>query len=408
MLRRFRPLVVAFFAAGALAPLLPAAPASAECDTAPYFVAPASGATLAGTVDITVAAPCGNDWTIYLDGKALEGVITPDVTASIKWNTTATVNGPHTLVLDFNPYNPPEPTIQVTVANTPPVVAITAPTSGSVVSGVVTLAASVTPAPGGGGAVSEVTFYVDDTKIGSDPLAPYEYAWDTADLSDGNHELTARVSDRNGQTGTSRAVVVSKRTLTPYLAIDNSDETTLSGQPVQITGSLTDAATGDPIAGQEVKLQVSSGTSAFQFQSAAVSGPGGGVTFSYAPRFTTKYRLLYDRPTGSVASAVRLLEVRPGMTLKFTQSRVKRNTKTTSIVLTIKPVSPGMRVQFQSAGPGGAFRNWGAPDILKTATTRWSFTSGTRTGTFRYRVVFAGNTRLAASQSNVFTVSVVR
>ncbi|ATB47128.1 M20/M25/M40 family metallo-hydrolase [Corallococcus macrosporus] len=90
------------------------------------------------------------------------------------------------------------------VDQTPPEVAITAPATGSTVSGVTAVTASASDASG----VNRVEFLVDGALVATDTTAPYAFDWDTAALSNGSHTLTARAVDGAGLPATSSEVTV--------------------------------------------------------------------------------------------------------------------------------------------------------------------------------------------------------
>ena len=89
------------------------------------------------------------------------------------------------------------------VLNIPPVVAIASPTAGTV-SGVVSLAASVTAATN----VASVEFFVGTTSLGIVAAPPYTIPWDTTTRPNGAVNLTARATDTSGNVGTSPPVTV--------------------------------------------------------------------------------------------------------------------------------------------------------------------------------------------------------
>ena len=79
----------------------------------------------------------------------------------------------------------------VTGDNTPPGVAITAPSGGSV-SGIQTVAATATAGQG----VAGVQFKLDGQNLGAeDTSAPYSLDWDTRAELNGSHTLTAVARD---------------------------------------------------------------------------------------------------------------------------------------------------------------------------------------------------------------------
>ncbi|HEX7087925.1 MAG TPA: Ig-like domain-containing protein [Vicinamibacterales bacterium] len=86
---------------------------------------------------------------------------------------------------------------------TPPVVAVTAPASGSTVSGEILLRATATDNVG----IASVQFRIDGAVAGyEERVAPYETNFNTASLSDGKHTVTATARDAAGNTTTSAPV----------------------------------------------------------------------------------------------------------------------------------------------------------------------------------------------------------
>lgn len=84
-----------------------------------------------------------------------------------------------------------------------PTITLTAPTSASV-NRTVTLTANVT-APAG---VTRVEFLVDGSVVGSTTSSPYTFEWDTSTVTDGAHQVAARVTDAANVTVTSTAASV--------------------------------------------------------------------------------------------------------------------------------------------------------------------------------------------------------
>ncbi len=83
-------------------------------------------------------------------------------------------------------------TITDPVADTePPTVTITAPTEGSIVSGVVTLSASAYDNVG----VARVDYYVNTTMVGSASNEPYRVTWDSRSRTNGNVAMAAKAYD---------------------------------------------------------------------------------------------------------------------------------------------------------------------------------------------------------------------
>ncbi len=128
-------------------------------------------------------------------------------------DTTKVANGPHTLtaVARDAAGHTATASVDVTVANTdttPPAVALTSPSGGSTVSGTTKVIALA----GDDGGLKEIQFKVDGQNIGpavaANANASYEVSWQTTDVFDGSHVLTAVASDLAGLTATSPGVTV--------------------------------------------------------------------------------------------------------------------------------------------------------------------------------------------------------
>jgi hypothetical protein len=85
-----------------------------------------------------------------------------------------------------------------------PTISMTAPTSGSALSGIVTLSANASDNI----AVSRVDFYNGSTLLGSDTSAPYSFSWNTNGSTDGAYSLLAKAYDTSGNVGDSASVAV--------------------------------------------------------------------------------------------------------------------------------------------------------------------------------------------------------
>ena len=183
--------------------------------------APSAGATVIGTTTVTATA-ADNVGVVgvqfLLDGAPL-GAEDPSSPYSVSWNTTAVVDGSHTLsakARDAAGNFGFAPNVVVTVANTPdtvpPTVSITAPAAGATVSGPVTVSMNASDNV----AVASVAFLLDGTQVGADDTsAPYSFSWITTATSNGSHTLTARARDAKGNTTTSSPVVVTVSNTAP-------------------------------------------------------------------------------------------------------------------------------------------------------------------------------------------------
>jgi hypothetical protein len=152
------------------------------------IINPSDGATVSGTVTITVTASGAP--SIFIDGtKVIRNSYTYD------WDTTGYSDGSHSIMAK---YRGASDTIYVTVANggggnNTPVVTITAPSSGATVSGTTTITVEV----------SDEDTLIPDIYIDSTYVATaYSYAWDTTAFADGGHTISAEATDSGDLTGT--------------------------------------------------------------------------------------------------------------------------------------------------------------------------------------------------------------
>jgi parallel beta-helix repeat protein len=96
--------------------------------------------------------------------------------------------------------------ISTTSAGGGPVVAITSPSNGAMVSGSVSVTASATDTQSN---VTSVQFFLNNAQLGSAVASsPYAITWDTTQLSAGTYNLSAQATDAAGNTRTSATVVV--------------------------------------------------------------------------------------------------------------------------------------------------------------------------------------------------------
>ncbi len=95
--------------------------------------------------------------------------------------------------------------VAITVLDTtPPAVSMTAPISGSNISGTITVSANASDNVG----VASVQFQLDGAKLGGAlTAAPYSISWNTATASNGSHTLTAIAKDAAGNSSSASVVV---------------------------------------------------------------------------------------------------------------------------------------------------------------------------------------------------------
>lgn len=131
-----------------------------------------------------------------------------------------------------------------------PTVTVTAPEPGAIVRASTTISA----AAGDDSGVDHVTFLVDDAVVATDDTAPYEARWESTDVPDGPHTISARTVDLVGHTTVSASVQVSVANQQP--ASDTSPPSSSAScdgapcdgpwrdTPVAVSLSATDDASG--------------------------------------------------------------------------------------------------------------------------------------------------------------------
>jgi hypothetical protein len=121
---------------------------------------------------------------------------------------------------------------------TPPGVSITAPAAGGSVSGSVTITANATDNVG----VVAVRFRVDGTAVGvEDTTAPYSVTWNSAEVPNGAHALTADARDAAGNVTASATVSVTVSN-TPGDTTPPTVSVTAPAAGAVLTGTVTVAA----------------------------------------------------------------------------------------------------------------------------------------------------------------------
>lgn len=219
------------------------------------ITSPAADAAVAGTVDVTASASDNQGVAAVqfkLDGVplGLEDTTTPFGTS---WATVTASAGLHTLTAvarDFEGNLAVSPAVQVTVADqTPPTVALTAPTEGSRLSGIVTLAATAEDDV----AVTGVRFQLDGSDFRAEETStPYAVTWDTTAAAPGPHSLAAVARDAAGHTTTSAVVsVVVADQAAPSIALATPLDGATVGGVVMISANAMDEI---GIAGVQFKL----------------------------------------------------------------------------------------------------------------------------------------------------------
>lgn len=177
--------------------------------TAPVvnLTSPSAGATLRGMVTLEASASdaVGVTRVEFFAGSTSLG--TDDTSPySVSWNAAAVPAGDYTLRVTAsdaagNVGQDADTTVHVdsTVTDmTAPVVNVTAPSAGAMVSGLVEIRVDATD----NFAVTSVEVTVDGNSVAMLTTAPYIFTWDATAAGEGNHTIAARASDAAGNTAT--------------------------------------------------------------------------------------------------------------------------------------------------------------------------------------------------------------
>ncbi|HEV8583703.1 MAG TPA: Ig-like domain-containing protein, partial [Methylomirabilota bacterium] len=278
------------------------------------FTAPAAGATVSGTVTVTMAASGGTapyTYTLTVDGTQ----VASSGSTTYSWNTTGVADGSHTLGLTVtdNTGATATATRTVTVANTGTIgVFITQPASGATVSGTQWVVIWISGAAAGtknftltaGGQVVATT---NDTSNG-----PISMPWLTTGTPDGPTTLTASVRDATGNTGAQSMPV-----------------TVANGGPPALAAGFSSPAAGATVSGTvSVGMTASGGTAPYTYtltiDGTQVASSGSNTyswtTGGYANGNHTLGLTVRDN-TGATATATRTVNVQngpPPLTASFT------------------------------------------------------------------------------------------
>jgi len=172
-------------------------------------------------------------------GDPEDVALVPDATTAYAFAITTDSNGKgssggsidHAVVTNENVLRLERPR---TGDTEPPVVAIEAPANGSEVQGLVTVRVSASDNVG----VERVELFVNETLLGEDSTAPYEFQWNTTGLRNGPYRLTATAYDPSFNKGSSWIdVTVANPDTEPPVADAGPDWSVPPGTMVTFDGS---------------------------------------------------------------------------------------------------------------------------------------------------------------------------
>jgi subtilisin family serine protease len=253
---------------------------------------PAPGATVSGTVTISVTADDDDAVTqveFSVDGISLGVDDDPNDGWSIQWDATAASTGRHTLRATATDTigQTASDWMRVTVqdTNNPPSVTLTNPASETTVAGTVAVTASASDDQ----AVVQVAFFVDgaDIGVGTNGKDGWAVQWDTTTSQNGPATITATATDTEGET-TSHSVTVhvanaEAATATMHVSTIDVSYSRYWGALIRYraTVSISDAQ-GDPVSGAAVTGALSGDVNTGSIT--RQTGASGTVTFEASKR----------------------------------------------------------------------------------------------------------------------------
>ncbi len=159
---------------------------------------PSSGSYVSG--EVTVQASASDDVRIkkvefYLDN----GLKATDTSSPYEWSWDTTLNSSGAHTIKAKAYDSIDQTAEDSISLTvdqPPEVSITMPSSGSYVSGEVTVQASASDDVG----IKKVEFYINGALENTDTESPYNFNWNTNSVFNGFYSIKVIVYDTRNQT----------------------------------------------------------------------------------------------------------------------------------------------------------------------------------------------------------------
>jgi poly(hydroxyalkanoate) depolymerase family esterase len=215
---------------------------------------PSDGAGVSKNVTISASASDNVGVTkveIYIDGSLKSTISAPPY--DYTWNSAKSTNGNHNITAkayDAAGNVGISSPISVRVSGgiedkEKPTVSISSPSDGDSVSGSVTISAN---AKDNSGVVTKVEFYIDQTLKGTATSSPYNFIWDSSQVSDGNHTIYAEAYDPAGNSGKSSTINVKVSQLVYSEAAKDTVTNHYIAKRINVT-QYTDLGTGTNYSG---------------------------------------------------------------------------------------------------------------------------------------------------------------
>jgi surface-anchored protein len=229
-------------------------------DNSPPMVSitsPSAGSDLAGTVTVNANASDNVGVTgvqFYVDGNPV-GALDTSSPYSYTLDTTKLTDGTHVLTaqaFDGAGNSTTASSVSIVTDNTAPTVSITAPSAGAYLANTVNVNANAADNIG----VVSLQFYIDGNAVGSpESAAPYSYSWDTTQMADGTHTLTAKATDGAGNVTTSSTVSVTVENAAPVVtSVFPTNGTNGAGLNTLVTATFNQSMNAATITGSTFEL----------------------------------------------------------------------------------------------------------------------------------------------------------
>ncbi len=208
------------------------------------ITAPQVGGVISGVVTVTAeasdAASGITSVTLYVDGQAQATLNQPPFNFTLDTSTFA--SGLHTITVRAidNGGNQAEASVDVTVDNTAPLVAITGPLSGSVVSGLVTVSVQASDPLSG---IAGVSLYLDGQLQATLAQPPFNFPLNTLTFASGSHTIRARGVDNKGNQAEASILLVFDH-VPPVVSVTSPASGAVVSGTIAVTVEASDSMSG--------------------------------------------------------------------------------------------------------------------------------------------------------------------
>lgn len=212
------------------------------------LTSPAPGILVSGTVTLAASPATAGSVQYLLDGLPYGPLVATGPSYNLSWNTTTVQDGSHWLAAQTTDFvtgivSTSEVAV-VTVNNATgrgPIVQLTDPANGSILSATATLYAAVA----GNRPIVNVEFFVDNISVGTVASPPYMMTWDTATVPDGAHQIKVTATDNLGNVSDSAVVVPIVDNSHPAKPIGKDVSVSVDGQGILTTPSFSTTTAND-------------------------------------------------------------------------------------------------------------------------------------------------------------------